>query len=237
MLGAVGPAIGDTRIPGRRARTRTAAATALRARPLHQLPTVPRASPGRSPRGASSPSCARTPRAPTPARVASFDAARRTRSRPRVRSTRASASNAACVTPSSAPRRSSRPDSRWCTRPTCSTFAGDLWSRVVAEVAAEYPDGRGRLQPRRRRVHLPGREPAALRRHRDRQSLRRHPLGPGRRGHRRHRLRGERQPEPGAHRRVALRTGPRRRARHRGHRDGQSLGRRLLGRADARTPR
>ena len=40
----------------------------------------------------------------------------------------------------------------------------------------------------------------------------------GGRGHRWHRLRGERESESRAHRRVALRAGPRRRARHRRHR-------------------
>ena len=94
-----------------------------------------------------------------------------------------------------------------------------------------------RLQPRRRRVHLPRRESPALRRHRDRQPVRRHPLGPGRCGHRRHRLRGERQLEPRAHRRLAVRAGPRRGARHRRHGEGQSAGRGLLGGTDARAPR
>ena len=37
------------------------------------------------------------------------------------------------------------------------TFSGDLWQRVVDEVATEYPGRGARLQPRRRGVHLPRR--------------------------------------------------------------------------------
>ena len=35
------------------------------------------------------------------------------------------------------------------------TFSGDLWQRTFDEVAAEYPGRHDRLQPRRRRLHLP----------------------------------------------------------------------------------
>ena len=52
------------------------------------------------------------------------------------------------------------------------TFAGDLWQRTVDEVAPDYPGGDPRLQPRRRRVHLPGGGPGTLRRHRHRQPVR-----------------------------------------------------------------
>ena len=56
------------------------------------------------------------------------------------------------------------------------TFAGDLWQRTFDEVAeAEYPVVERRLQPRGRGLHLHGRAADALRRHRHRQSLRRHP--------------------------------------------------------------
>ena len=42
LLGAIGPAIGDTRIPGGVLERGLLVATALRARPLHQLSTVSR---------------------------------------------------------------------------------------------------------------------------------------------------------------------------------------------------
>ena len=42
------------------------------------------------------------------------------------------------------------------------TFAGDLWQRTFDAVAKSSPGRHDRLQPRRRRVHLPPRPAAAL---------------------------------------------------------------------------
>ena len=72
-----------------------------------------------------------------------------------------------------------------------------------------------RLQPRRRRLHLPGGAAEPVRRHRHRQPLRGHPDRPGRRGQRRDRVRRLGQPQPGPYRTVALRAGARSGARHR----------------------
>ncbi len=47
---------------------------------------------------------------------------------------------------------------RWCTRPTCSPSPATCGRRVVAEVGAEFPEVERRLPPRGRRVHLPRRE-------------------------------------------------------------------------------
>ena len=69
------------------------------------------------------------------------------------------------------------------------TFAGDLWQRTFDEVARRVSRRRHRLQPCRRRVHLLRGGPAALRRDRHRQPVRRHPHRPRRRGLRRHRVR------------------------------------------------
>ena len=109
-------------------------------------------------------------------------------------------------------------------------------------VAPHRDRGRGRaprrrlgLQPRRRRLHLPGRAAEALRRDRHRQPLRRHPHRPGRRRRRRHRLRRVGQPQPGPHRTLALRAGARRRPRHRGPGHRQPAGRHPLGRARCST--
>ena len=95
----------------------------------------------------------------------------------------------------SAPRRARASSSPWCTRPTCSSTpagCGSAWSTRSARV------------PRRHRglPHVDAATiffvtaPAALRRHRHRQPLRRHPHRP-RRGHRRrHRARRQRQHRP-----------------------------------------
>ena len=80
------------------------------------------------------------------------------------------------------------------------TFAGDLWQRTFDEVAAEYPDVDDRVQPCRRRLHLLRAGSWPLRRHRDRQPLRRHPHRPRWRRGGRHRLGRVRQPQPRPHR-------------------------------------
>ena len=65
------------------------------------------------------------------------------------------------------------------------TFAGKLWSRIVAEVGEEYPDVEVAYSTRRRRHHLPGHRPRPLRRDRHRQPVRRHHHRLGRGGVRR----------------------------------------------------
>ncbi len=117
------------------------------------------------------------------------------------------------------------------------TFSGDLWQRAFNDVAAEYPsvstaynhvDAAGDIH-----VHRCG----SLRRDRHRQSLRRHPHRPRWRGQRRHRPRRLGEPDPCPDRTVALRTGARRRARHRGQVARQSPRRDPLRGDDARPPR
>ena len=111
-------------------------------------------------------------------------------------------------------------------------------------VAADVRRGRGRVPrrrhrvpPRRRRVHLLRAGPGSLRRARHRQPLRRHPHRPRWRGVGRHRARRVGQPQPGAHRPVAVRAGARVGARHRRHREGGSARRDRLGRDDVGVPR
>ena len=60
------------------------------------------------------------------------------------------------------------------------TYGHDLWWRTFQEVAKEYPDIEGRLQPRRRLLHVDGEEPRVLRRDRHDQHVRRHHHRPGR---------------------------------------------------------
>ena len=79
-----------------------------------------------------------------------------------------------------------------------------------------------RVQPRRRNVHLLRAGSGSLRRDRHRQHVRRHHHRPRRRDRRWDRAVGLGQPQPGAHRPVAVRAGPRVGARHRGHRKGRS---------------
>ncbi len=116
------------------------------------------------------------------------------------------------------------------------TFAGDLWQRTFDEVAAEHPDVDDRLQPRRRRLHLLRAGPAALRRDRHRQPLRRHPHRPRRGRVRRHRAGRVGQPRPRPHRPVDVRAGPRLGARHRRPEQGRSHRRRAQRGDDARVP-
>ncbi len=59
-----------------------------------------------------------------------------------------------------------------------------MWRRVATEVAAEYAGRRVRAHARRQRGHAARPGARALRRARDREHVRRHPLGRGRRGHR-----------------------------------------------------
>ena len=102
------------------------------------------------------------------------------------------------------------------TRRTCSTPRA-CGARVVDEVAPEYP-GR-RAPPRARRQLCDGARqlhPRRVRRRRDREHVRRHPLGRRRRGHRR--ARPGRVGEPRRRRAGDLRAGARLGARHRRHR-------------------
>ena len=61
------------------------------------------------------------------------------------------------------------------------TFAGDLWQRTFDEVAAEFPDVATAYNHVDAASHLLRPGPAALRRHRHRQPVRRHPHRPRRR--------------------------------------------------------
>ena len=96
----------------------------------------------------------------------------------------------------SAARARSSPSS---TRPTCWSTPAPLWSRLVQEVAPEFPDVT-RLHPRRRRDDLHDHRPGPLRRDRHRQPVRRHHHRPRRRHHRRHRAGRLRQHQPRPHR-------------------------------------
>ena len=80
------------------------------------------------------------------------------------------------------------------------TFAGDLWQRTFDEVAAEFPDVGTAYNHVDAATHLLRAGPAALRRDRHRQPVRRHPHRPRRRGVGRRRPGLVGQPQPGAHR-------------------------------------
>ena len=98
-------------------------------RPARLYPGV-RGAAGRRARRSTSSSCARAPRARTPATAACCARARRTRSPPRCQRQhrlRRRAGRARRVRPRRSAVRAST--SRWCTRTTCSPIAGDLWSR------------------------------------------------------------------------------------------------------------
>ncbi len=69
------------------------------------------------------------------------------------------------------------------------TFAGDLWERTFDEVAAEYPEVATAYNHVDAACIYFVQDPAALRRDRHRQPVRRHPHRPRRRGLRRHRVR------------------------------------------------
>ena len=117
------------------------------------------------------------------------------------------------------------------------TFAGDLWQRTFDEVGAEFPDVAHRLPPRRRGDDLLRPGPAALRRHRHRQPVRRHPHRPRRGGLGRRRPGVVGEPQPGPHRPVDVRAGARLGARHRRHGHRRPARRDPVGGADARLPR
>ena len=147
---------------------------------VNQRPFVGTA-PGAPSRTTSS-SSARTPRARTSARAACCARARRTRWPRRARQ---------------------HPDGRRALRPlrvragrqprprkhltlvhktNVLTFAGDLWQRTFDEVAAEFPDVATAYNHVDAATHLLRPGPAALRRDRHRQPVRRHPHRPRRRG-------------------------------------------------------
>ena len=92
------------------------------------------------------------------------------------------------------------------------SYAGHLWRRTVDEVGSRVPRRQHRLPARRRGDDLPDHRPRPLRRHRDRQPLRRHPhrhRGGRRRWHRAGRQR-QHQPRPVGpqHVRAGARLGP-----------------------------
>ncbi len=117
------------------------------------------------------------------------------------------------------------------------TFAGDLWQRTFDEVAAEFPGvGTAYNHVDAATIYFV-QDPAALRRDRHRQPVRRHPHRPRRRGVRRRRPGVVGEPQPGTHRPVDVRARPRIGARHRRHERRRSARRDPVGRPDARLPR
>ena len=116
------------------------------------------------------------------------------------------------------------------------TFSGRLWSRIVEEVSLEHPEVSVAYQHiDATTIHMVHR-PVPVRRDRHRQPVRRHPDRPGRRGHRRDRARGQRQPGRQPAQPEHVRAGARQRAGHRraGHR--RPDGRGAVGGAAARPP-
>ena len=199
LLGAVGPAIGSTRGAAGHARAGPAAAAALRARPLHQSPPF-NGVPGSIADGADFVVVRENTEGPyageggflrkgTPHEVATQGSV----------NTRMGVERCVRFAFELAGRRPTS-TSPSCTRPTCSRSPATCGSGRSTRWRREYPDGRGRLQPRRRGVHLLRRPSRPLRRDRDRQPLRRHPHRPRRRRDRRHRARRVGQLEPGPHR-------------------------------------
>ena len=117
------------------------------------------------------------------------------------------------------------------------TYSGRLWSRLVEEVSLEHPEVSVAYQHiDATTIHMVHR-PVPVRRDRHRQPVRRHPDRPGRRGERRDRARGQRQPGRQPAQPEHVRAGARQRAGHRraGHR--RPDGRGAVGGAAARPPR
>ena len=112
-----------------------------------------------------------------------------------------------------------------------------FWDERVAAMAPRISRRAGRPVPRRHPDRALRPQPGLVRRGRGEQPVRRHPLRPGPRLHRddRHRALGE--PQPDATVPLAVRAGPRQRARHRrpGHRQPDRPD--LVGGDDARLPR
>ena len=236
LLGAVGPPVGSDAVPPGPSSGGCSSASDSSSTSTSTCARSP-GCPARWRPTATSWSSARTPRGPTPARAASSAGAPPSRWPPRDRSTPATAWSGAPGSPSPWPSGRPRHHLTLVHKTNVLTFAGDLWQRTVNEFSTDYPAGHPRLQPRRRHLHLPGRERLPLRRDRHRQPVRRHHHRPGRRHRRGHRLCGVGQPQPGPHRTLAVRAGARGRPRHRRHRKGQSGRRHPLGRPDARPPR
>ena len=145
------------RRPARHARAGPPAAPALRARPLRQPAPVHRRARAPSPRAPTSPSCGRTPRAPTPARAASC-----ARARPHEVATQGSVNTRMGVERcvrfafelAGTPQQHVSP---WCTRRTCSPSPATCGSGPSPRSPPSTPTSTLGLQPRRRRLHLPGR--------------------------------------------------------------------------------
>ena len=154
-------------------------------------------------------SSARTPKAPTRARAGSCATAPRSRSRPRVRSTPASASSGASASRSSSPSRGPRRHLTLVHKTNVLTFAGDLWQRAFNEVATEYPDvttGYDHIDAACIHfVQRPERYDVIVTDNLFGDILT--DLGGAIAGG--HRARGVGQPQPGPHRAVAVRAGPR----------------------------
>ena len=98
------------------------------------------------------------------------------------------------------------------------TFGHDLWWRTFQEVGQGISRHQGRLQPRRRLLHVDGEEPRVLRRDRDHQHVRRHHHRPGRHHPGRHGRRRRRQHQPRPGRRQHVRADGRQRPEVHRHR-------------------
>ena len=166
----------DARGPARRARAGPAAQDAVRARPLREPATL------QAPRhGSTSSWCVRTLKAPTRAKAAS---SARAPARDRDPGLGQHPDGRRALRPlrlrAGQSRRAST--SRSCTRRTCSPSPATCGTHV-RRGRREYPTS-DRVQPRRRGVHLLRAGPAAVRRDRHRQPVRRHPHRPRRRSRR-----------------------------------------------------
>ena len=189
LLGAVGPPIGSTAVPSGGDRARAAAEAAFRAGPVHQPAPVQRV-PGSIAAGRRSRRRPREHRGPL--RRARAGALRR--GTPFEVATQGSVNTRhgveRCVRYAFELAEHRRPSSR---DSRAQDQRAHLLGRPLAaapstSVAAEHPGVAHRLQPRRRRLHLPRRARRPLRRRRHRQPLRRHPHRPRRRRHGRHRV-------------------------------------------------
>ena len=116
--------------------------------------------------------------------------------------------------------------------------AGGLWSRVVAEVGADFPEVTvDYLHVDAATIFADHPTPPRFDVIRHRQPVRRHPHRSGGGRDRRHRPRRLGQHQPRAHHPVDVRAGPRLRTRHRRTRRRRPHGRDPLGRSPARPPR
>ena len=155
LLGAVGPPVGDTSVPpgtlerGLLLRLRFELDLYVNLRPFTGVP-------GSIAEGADFVVSGRTPRAPTPGRGGSSARGLPTRWPPRARSTPVWEPSVASGSLSTGPGPAHT--LTLVHKTNVLTFAGDLWPARSARWRG-VPRGDPRLQPRGRRLHLPGRAP------------------------------------------------------------------------------